>query len=51
MAHTKKNRDPELWKTKTKVDEIKEMKYKAKKPDYEKILKTSRLTMIFIEQK
>ena len=37
-TYPKINYDPELLKTKTKDDEIKELKNKTKKDDHEKIL-------------
>ena len=35
------NKDPELLKTKTQDDEVKDLKYKVEKHDHEKIIKSA----------
>ena len=37
------NNDPELFKIKTKDDEIKDLKYKTEKHDHENILKSLKI--------
>ena len=39
-TYPKKNNEPELLKIKTKDDEIKDLKYKLEKHDYENIKKS-----------
>ena len=43
MLHPNVNEDPELLKIKSKADEIKKLKYRTEKHDYDKILKSRKI--------
>ena len=51
MTYPNLNIDPELLKLKVKDDEIKELKYRLEKHDYENILKTRKIDSEYYKKK
>ena len=50
-AYPNINNEPELLKTKTRVDEIKNLKYQTEKHDYENILKSPKIDSDYYKKK
>ena len=49
-TYPKLNNDPELLKIKTKDDEIKDLKNRSEKDDYENIIKSLKLIMNIVKR-